>query len=135
MSNIIKISEAASLGLHAMLVLAQEPKKMFSGNEISKRLHASEAHLARVLGQLAKVGLVHSTRGPHGGYLLGKPADEISLLDIYQAIKGPLVEINCLLAKPVCKNGQCVFGGLIHNINHQVAEHLANTKLSSQQVS
>jgi Rrf2 family protein len=116
-----------------MLVLARDPARMLSATEISKMIAVSEAHLARVLGQLNKVGLVKSTRGPHGGFVLAKPADDISLLDIYQAIEGPLAEVTCLLTKPICKNGQCVFGDLIHNINRQVAEHLEKTKLSSQQ--
>jgi Rrf2 family protein len=134
MSNIVKISEAASLGLHALIVLARDPKNTFSAGEISQILKVSEAHLAKVMQRLVKVGLVHSARGPHGGFVLGKPADQISLLDIYEAIEGPIAEISCLLDKPVCKNGECVFGDLIRNINHQVAEHLAKTKLSTQHV-
>lgn len=133
MSNIIKISEAASLGLHALLLLARNSEKTFSAGEISQALQVSEAHLAKVMQRLVKVGLVHSARGPHGGFVLGKSADEISLLDIYEAIEGPIAQVTCLLDKPICKNNQCAFGNLIHDINRQVAEHLARTKLSTQQ--
>jgi Rrf2 family protein len=133
MSSLVKISEAASLGLHAMLVLAQNLARRYSSAELSKTLKVSFGHLRIVLMDLAKVGLVNAVRGPHGGFVLGRPADEISLLDIYQAIEGPVEPATCLLSEPVCKNGKCVFGDLIQNINQQVAEHLARTKLSSQQ--
>lgn len=134
MASIVKISEAASLGFHALIVLAKDPGRTFSAGEINKILGVSEAHLSKVMAQLSKVGLVHATRGPCGGFVLGKPAHDISLLDIYQAIEGPLSEVTCLLAKPVCKNEKCLLGDLIRSVNHQVAQHLANTKLSSQQV-
>ncbi len=133
MSHVLKISEAASLGIHAMLILARDPSKTSSAGEISRVMDVSEAHLAKVLQRLVRVELVKSTRGPKGGFSLGKPADQISLLEIYEAIEGKLAEVKCLLHKPVCKKAECVFGDLIQQINRQVCEHLTKTKLSTQQ--
>jgi Rrf2 family protein len=45
--------------------------------------------LVHILLQLKRAGIVKSTRGAGGGYLLARPADAITLLDIYQAIEGP----------------------------------------------
>jgi len=132
MTSLLKISEAASLGLHAMMVLARNSHKMLSVHGLCAELHASEAHLAKVLQRLAKVGLVRSPRGPKGGFLLGKPAEVTNLLEIYEAIEGPLAPVECLLEKPVCSGGKCVFGDIIKNINQQVGQHMANTKLSTQ---
>lgn len=132
MAGVLKISEAASLGLHAMLVLAKETQRLFSAGDLSQILKVSEAHLAKVLQRLARVGLVKSTRGPHGGFALGRPANNISLLDVYQAIEGPLQPVECLLHEPVCKGCQCVFGDVMKNVYRQIEEHMAKTTLASQ---
>jgi Rrf2 family protein len=132
MASIIKISEAATLGLHAMIVLAKNPKKMLSTGEISKKLGSSVGHLAKVMQRLSKIGLVNSVRGPKGGFCLGKDAHSINLLEIYEAIEGPITSVECLLQFPVCKNKKCVFGDLIRTINGEVLTHMANTMLSTQ---
>jgi Rrf2 family protein len=129
-AGILKISEAASLGLHAMMILAGKVPAMVSASEISEILHASEATLAKVLQRLAKVGLVKSTRGPKGGFLLGKPPQKINLLEVYEAIEGPLLPVSCLLHQPVCPDGKCIFGDIVKNIHGQIAQHLANTTLA-----
>lgn len=113
-----------------MMILARNPKAMVAACEISKVLHASEATLAKVLQRLVKVGLVKSTRGPKGGFLLGKPPQEINLLEVYEAIEGPLLPVGCLLHQPVCPDGKCIFGDIVKNIHGQIAQHLANTTLA-----
>lgn len=129
MSQILKISEAASLALHTMTLLAGDPLKKSTTNQIATTLQVSEAHLSKVLQRLAKVGLVKSIRGPKGGFMIGKPPERISLLDVFQAIEGPLEQDDCLLGLPVCI-GQCILGGLVEKVNQQVKDHLASTYLS-----
>jgi len=132
MAGILKISEAASLGLHAMIVMAQDEGTLYSAAHLSEVLQSSENHLAKVLQRLAKVGLVRSTRGPKGGFVLGKSPNQISLMDIYEALDGPLEPTRCLLHTPVCRGRKCVFGNLIKNLNRQVGHHLLTTRLSTQ---
>jgi Rrf2 family protein len=50
--------------------------------------------LEQVMNQLKKRGFVESVRGPHGGYRLTKPPDQIRLGEVLQAVEGPLVEID-----------------------------------------
>ena len=131
MSNLFKVSEAASLAIHSMILMAEAPKGPLSAKEIASGMDASEAHLSKVLQRLGKAGLVRSTRGPKGGFVLGKPADSIALLDIYEAIEGPLETVTCLLGKPICGGGErCCMGGLLQVVGEQVRQHLAKTKLS-----
>ena len=54
MNSILKISEAASIAIHAMFILASTPDKLFSNKEIATMLDVSENHLAKVLQRLAK---------------------------------------------------------------------------------
>lgn len=128
MATAFRVSEAASLGLHAMVLLGSHPEERVSAGEIAEVLGVSEAHLAKVMQRLAHVGLVHSTRGPHGGFVLAKACDEITLLDVYEAIEGPLAETTCLLHTPVC-DGACFLGDLLDQVNTLVREHLSRTKL------
>jgi Rrf2 family protein len=49
--------------------------------------------LEGILGELRRAGLVESRRGPEGGYLLGRPASEITVADVIRAIDGPLAVV------------------------------------------
>ena len=130
MSNLVNMSEAASLALHAMVLLSTNSGKQVSTREIASRLHASEVHLSKVLQRLAKVGLVDSTRGPGGGFKLGKPGEQISLLEVYEAIEGALTPTYCLLGTPICRGEKCILGDLLEMVNRETREYLAGTSLS-----
>ena len=130
MSNTLRISEATSLALHTAVLLAARPDGLHSAREIADTLHVSEAHLSKVLQRLAHVGLVESVRGPRGGFRLAKSGDKIALLDVYQAIEGPLGSGSCLLGRRVCRGKTCVLGGLLGAVNKQVRDYLSKTRLS-----
>ena len=129
MANMLKISDAASLAMHAVVLLATEPRKELSTRRIASQLNASEAHLSKVLQRLAKAGLVKSVRGPKGGFMLEKEADEIRLLDVYEAIDGRLVPNSCLLGTPICGGQKCILGDLLEAVDGQVVEYLSTTRL------
>ncbi len=127
----LRISDAANLAMHAMSVLAaSNGNGQSSVTKLAQRLGVSEHHLAKVMQRLSKVGLVKSRRGPKGGFSLGKPADEIVLMDVFEAIEGPVPERTCLLDKKVCDGKHCLLGDLVQSVNAQVREHLAETRLS-----
>jgi Rrf2 family protein len=127
---LLKFSEAVSLALHTAVVLAQNPDKPLTAREIASGLGVSEAHLSKVLQRLVKFGLVHSFRGPGGGFVLAVPADHVTLLQIYQAIEGPLQAHHCLLGKPACNGHGCVLGGLLASVHSQVEGYLSQTTLA-----
>ena len=129
MSRILRIPEAASLGLHGAVILAASPGKPVSARELAERLGASEAHLAKVMQRLVKAGLINSTRGPKGGFMLDKPADSISLLDIYEAIEGHVESTTCLFGAPVCGREACIFGGYLEEFDTHFRHYLANATL------
>ena len=130
MENILRISDAASLALHTMVLLAATQDEVVSNKDIANTLRASEAHLSKVLQRLAKAGLVKSTRGPHGGFRIAKEPSEITLLDIYEAIEGPLISSSCLLVSPVCIDNKCILGSLLKTMNGRIRQQLAGTRLA-----
>lgn len=130
MPSILRISEAAALGLHTMAMLAEEPDQRISNHQIAEALHASEHHVPKVLQRLAKGGLVRSARGPKGGFVLAMPAEDITLLDVYECIEGPLRPNYCLLDPPICGGEHCILGGLVVTVTEQFCEYLKKTTLA-----
>jgi Rrf2 family protein len=128
MAHILKLAESASIALHAAVLLAGRDEPL-SNSDIAARINASPAHLSKVLQRLAKAGLVFSSRGPKGGFTLAKPPEDITLLDVYEAIEGPLSSSRCLLGTPVC-GGQCILGGLLNNINQETRGYLKTKNLA-----
>lgn len=60
--------------------------------QIAERRGIPEKYLVHILLQLKRAGLVRSIRGAQGGYLLAKSPDDITLLDLVQAIDGPILD-------------------------------------------
>src|SRR5919108_2807201 len=56
------------------------------------------SYLEHLVAKLRAAGLVTSTRGAHGGYRLGRPADEIDMLEVVQALEGPIAPMECFHA-------------------------------------
>ncbi|MCX7805162.1 MAG: Rrf2 family transcriptional regulator [Planctomycetota bacterium] len=134
MGDILKISEAAALALHAMTMLAEQGEgRHLSTKEMAAKLKASAAHLAKVLQRLEKAELVASIRGPKGGFVLGKDASEIRLLDIYEAIEGRISPTRCLFGEPVCSRSGCILGETIKSASEAIIARMADTRLSDVQ--
>ena len=129
MESLLKITDAASLALHTMVLLASAPDEVVTTGDIAESLRASEAHLSKVLQRLNKAGLVKSVRGPQGGFKLAKKPEAITLLDIYEAMEGPLITSTCLLGTPMCVGPICMLGSLLSTVNTEVKDYFENTQL------
>ena len=136
MATILKISEATSLALHAMVYIAAYGIQPISTAKLAKELDASAAHLSKVMQRLTHIGLLKSHRGPSGGFLLTKPANKITLLEIYEAIEGPMPDSTCLFDKtvPVCTGKNCVLSELIKNVHNEVKKYLNKTTIDKQSI-
>lgn len=130
MATVLKISDAASLAMHTMVLLAQDPEQVHSTHEIASCLQVSEAHLSKVLQRLTRAGLVKPVRGPRGGFKLDKHHADITLLEVYEAIEGRLESTNCLLENQSCAGDKCILGFLLQRVNQEVRDYLTGTHLS-----
>jgi len=129
-NGVVHISEAATLGLHAMIVLACDPERRLTVKDLALALGASANHLAKVMGSLTRARLVGSVRGPAGGFTLARGAADICLLEVYEAIDGALRPHNCLLGERRC-TGTCMLGDLVKDTNAAFVRRLATTRLDS----
>jgi Rrf2 family protein len=129
LDGIVKFSEASSIAMHAMAMLAARPDRHVSVREVAERLPISESHLAKVFQRLTRAGLVEGIRGPGGGFRLVPDRGELTLLDVYEAIDGPLGVSPCLFAPAKCCS-DCILGDAVHRANVLVRERLAGTRLA-----
>ena len=84
------LSVSEDIAVKAMVsVAAAKGKYQCSINKIAEREKLSREYLAKILKRLVQKGLLVSSLGLHGGYKLAKPADQISILDVIEAIDGP----------------------------------------------
>jgi Rrf2 family protein len=131
MAGLLRISEAYVLAFHAMAYLVNSSSdRPVSAADLAATFHVSEAHLAKVLQRLARLGLLASRRGPKGGFVLSCDPAQVTLLDIHTAVDGPLDENTCLLGEHMCEPGTCVMESLLRDVHHMVREQLAKTRLA-----
>ena len=90
----MNISSRCEYACRAMVELARHhhKEKPVTAVHIAERRGIPEKYLVHILLQLKRAGLVRSIRGAQGGYLLTRPAGEVTLLDVVQAIDGPILE-------------------------------------------
>ncbi|MGQ9622409.1 MAG: RrF2 family transcriptional regulator [Candidatus Caldatribacteriaceae bacterium] len=122
-------SEAVSLALHSMVLLGQSGTPLTT-KEIATKTGASVHHLAKVFQRLGKAKLVMSARGPRGGFILARPPEEITLLEVYEAIEGSFETEGCLLGRERCPFSSCIFGGLLHDFALRLQVYLSSHRLS-----
>ncbi len=128
MSRIVNISEAASLAIHSMAIIASTDKRM-NVVEIAGLFDFSKNHLAKVMQMLVKGGYLKSTRGPGGGFTLGKDPADINLLEIYELIEGTISGRMCNMCFEECVFDPCIYGGLGDRVKNDVKDYLENTTI------
>jgi len=127
--SILKISDAAAIAIHTVVILDSAPEKLFSNKELSAMLEVSDNHLSKILQRLCKARIVESIRGPKGGFTLVDGGSNFTLLQIYEAIEGSLDISNCLLKKSFCTSG-CLLGDFLFSINNQFKDYFEKTRIA-----
>lgn len=86
------LSKTAEYALRAMVFLASVPNQPRSADVLAQKTKVPRSYLNRVLQDLAAAGLVQSRPGPGGGYELARPTDQVTILDVVNAVS-PLERI------------------------------------------
>lgn len=129
MGQLIHLSEAASLAIHCLALVAGNRESMNAAS-MAKRLGASRNHLAKVLQQLVKHNYLSSTRGPSGGFTMRTAPEEITLFEIYVMMEGkPQVEY-CQAHVSECPFSDCVFGNIREKLTGQFIEYFMQRTIS-----
>jgi Rrf2 family protein len=87
---LFSLSKKADYGLIALKHLAQHTDESVSAREIAKQYRIPGELLAKILQRLARKGLVLSHQGTRGGYVLARDPSKISIVDVIEALDGPI---------------------------------------------
>jgi len=99
----VKLSTRGRYGIHAMFDLALYAKEMPQPiKAIAERQNIPEAYLEQLIAVLKREGLVKSTRGAQGGYVLARAPEEITVGDVLRALEGGLNLVDCLEEESAC---------------------------------
>ncbi|MEA2147570.1 MAG: Rrf2 family transcriptional regulator, cysteine metabolism repressor [Solirubrobacteraceae bacterium] len=93
-------SSKAEYGVRLMVELGrQSPEHPYSLKAIADAEGLPLAYLEQVVARLRKAGLVMSARGAHGGYWLARPAQEIPMDEVVQALEGAIAPMECFVGE------------------------------------
>jgi Rrf2 family protein len=84
----MKLQISTSLALYSVLEFAANPDRQISAAEIADKYEVSMHHLAKVLRELVRAGIIESTRGVGGGYRFGGNARRLTLMDVIELFEG-----------------------------------------------
>ena len=130
MSKIFALSEASSIAIYSMVLIARADDGI-NAVKIAEFTGFSKNHIAKVLQRLVKSDLLKSVRGPSGGFSMKKDPKDLTLLDIYQAIEGPIELNDCPLAYEICNFERCLMGNVINKLTSEFRKFLEDQTLSS----
>jgi Rrf2 family protein len=119
----MRLGEPVEWALHCTTVLALLPADgALPAAKLAEFHGVPAAYLAKALQSLSRVGIVESVPGRHGGYRLGRPPADITLLDVIEAVEGQESSFRCTeirkrgpakvsprLYSPVCAIAQAMY--------------------------
>lgn len=131
MGKIVTLSEAAAIALHGVMMIAESDKPV-NVVEISETTDSSKHHVAKIMQRLTKQGFVTSKRGPSGGFVLLKDPDQISYLDVYEAIEGKLEICKCPVSRSTCSFSACLLGGITQKMTKDFIDYLSKKTIGQE---
>jgi Rrf2 family protein len=129
----MKLSTRGRYGVRLMLELAlhygEGPILL---KDIAERQGISEKYLWQLINPLKTTGLVNSLRGAHGGYVLGKAPEAISLKAILQILEGPLCLVDCVDNPALCERSlSCISRDIWGEASKNMQQTLEDTTLAT----
>ena len=129
----MRISCKVEYGIRALLDLALHGQSGPSlSRETAQRQSIPETYLNQLLLQLRRGGLITSARGPRGGHMLARAPETITVLEIMEALEGPLVvvaEINTDIKSSTPSETDALLSDLWDELRRIMHAHLSSTTL------
>ena len=128
----LRLSKKADYALMAMKHLARKSTtSSTSAREIAEQYDIPIELMAKVLQRLVRIGLLASTQGTRGGYTLVRPAGTISIVDVIEAIDGPLTMTACSTEKNDCEQfSKCSIRDPLWQIRERIAAALGTVTIA-----
>ncbi len=127
----MRFTQAAAYGISAVAYLANAPTgEVVSNTTICTSLQIPDRFVLQVMRLLVVAGIVKSTRGLYGGYQLAKPVGKINILDIIEAVDGPIGARSDLALVGMSKEGRASVENALTAIELDARRRLAAVNLS-----
>lgn len=127
----LELTKKTDLAFQALSAIAEADGERVNGSDLAAELDISTQYLPHVVAPLTKAGWVSSVSGPRGGYTVTRSLDNISLLDLIEAVEGPVDESRCLHLGPVHTASQvCALHGPWTKARQALLDELSTTQLS-----
>jgi len=132
----MNINTSSRLALYALVLMAERSGTLVSASLVASTFSVSENHVAKVLQQLLRSGLVKSVRGAHGGYQIVLPPDQVTMLDVVEAMEGPFLPscYGCTgrnAGKKCTHTATCVIKGVLEGIGRVAHDRLKSVTIEA----
>lgn len=127
----MELTRKGEYAIRGIVYLASKPAEQICLlSEIAAAVDVPQTFLAKIFQQFSKVGLVKSYRGTGGGFVLGRPANTITLLEVVEAVEGTIVPNRCVINVGECiRDHVCVVHPIWKKIQMQVRETLSEVTM------
>ncbi len=125
------VSTKAQYGMRALIEVALGGSTPTSLKVVAERQGLSHLYLEQIFATLRKAGYVDSVRGAHGGYMIARPADQITALEVVELLEGSLAPVTCIDDQGNCERvGNCAAEPLWRRVDNAVRTVLGGTTLA-----
>lgn len=130
--RVIRLTNLADYAVVVMAAAAREPGAKFSAARVAELTGIPAPTVAKLMGTLARGGLLSASRGVAGGFMLSRPPAEISVAEIVEAVDGPIALTSCAgnHVQDCAMEGHCAIRGHWPPINQAVRGALAAVTLA-----
>ena len=118
----MELTRKGEYAIRGIVYLASRPAdQVCLLSDIAATVDVPPTFLAKIFQQFSKIGLVKSYRGTGGGFILGRTADKITLLDVVEAVEGPIIPNRCVVNGTDCdRSTACNVHPVWMNVQSQV---------------
>jgi Rrf2 family transcriptional regulator, nitric oxide-sensitive transcriptional repressor len=129
MKQLLNITEASSIAIHCIGMLAKKGEPM-NINEMASITAFSKNHMAKVLQTLTKHNFLGSNRGPKGGFFLKRKPSEITFLEIFELIEGKIEHLPCGIEDDTCPFDVCIYGDAFYKLTQEFRNYYKNRTIN-----
>lgn len=127
----LRLSKLTDYGTVIMTHMARQPACVYSAAEVAIAIGVTVPTASKILKTLARANLLQSLRGTHGGYLLSRPPDEISIAEVIDAMEGPVGVTECSATVGLCaQEGSCSLRANWQHVNQVIRKVLSDLTLA-----
>lgn len=114
-----------------MCLARRAPGTVVMIDEVSREEEIPKSFAAKIFQSLVRAGLVRSNRGTGGGFTLARDPEQVTVLDVIEAIEGKIAFQRCLTEPTQCNHqGGCALCGLFEQAQDRVKEVFSRTTLA-----